>query len=391
MERIPCQPRPDWAARVESVGLSYHTSPEGVAYWDESAFYRFTSAEIDELEAAAYELDRMCMAAVEEIVAGGQGETVGVPAAHLDLMAESWERDEVSLVGRFDVVFDGRGEPPKLLEYNADTPTGLLEAAVVQWHWMNDVFGGAAAREAAGAGIDQFNSLNERLVEAWRAVGAMTGGSPVHVACVSSSDEDLMNAAYLQDTAAQAGLGTAMLDMAQLGWNESLAEWRGLRDEPVRMLFKLYPWEMLLAEPFSANIARAPGTRWLEPPWKALLSTKAILPVLHRMFPDSPYLLPADFRPLAAGPQVAKPMHGREGANIRMTDAAGRVMAETGGEYGGGVTVYQAMRELPDFGGRRPVIGLWMVNGTACGLGVREGDGPITTDTSRFVPHVFAG
>jgi glutathionylspermidine synthase len=36
------------------------------------------------------------------------------------------------LYGRFDLAYRGDG-PPKLLEYNADTPTALFEAAVVQW------------------------------------------------------------------------------------------------------------------------------------------------------------------------------------------------------------------------------------------------------------------
>ena len=47
----------------------------------------------------------------------------------------SWQRDEGSLYGRLDMSFDGRG-PAKLLEYNADTPTSIFEAAVFQWTWL---------------------------------------------------------------------------------------------------------------------------------------------------------------------------------------------------------------------------------------------------------------
>ncbi len=43
---------------------------------------------------------------------------------------------------RFDFAY-GHDGVPKLLEYNADTPTGLLETAV-QWHWLEDVFGSGA-------------------------------------------------------------------------------------------------------------------------------------------------------------------------------------------------------------------------------------------------------
>ena len=45
-----------------------------------------------------------------------------------------------------------------MLEYNADTPTSLVEAASPQWFWMEDRFPGA----------DQWNSLHERLVDAWK-------------------------------------------------------------------------------------------------------------------------------------------------------------------------------------------------------------------------------
>src|SRR5206468_4310952 len=117
------------------------------------------------------------------------------------------------------------------------------------------------------------------------------------------------------------------------------------------------------------------------------LSNKAILPILFQLFPDSPYLLKASFTPLD-GPHVAKPMLGREGANVR-TITGGRVTAQTPGPYGGPF-VYQELAPLPDFGGVFPVIGSWIVNGNACGIGIREDRTPITQNTSRFVPHVFS-
>jgi glutathionylspermidine synthase len=47
------------------------------------------------------------------------------------------------------------------------------------------------------------------------------------------------------------------------------------------------------------------------------------------------------------------------------------------------------MGDLPSGGIARPVIGSWMVNGYACGIGIREDSGPITGNMSRFVPHVI--
>ena len=48
---------------------------------------------------------------------------------------ESWRRGDATLYGRFDFSFGGQG-PAKLLEYNADTPTSIFEAAVFQWTWL---------------------------------------------------------------------------------------------------------------------------------------------------------------------------------------------------------------------------------------------------------------
>src|SRR5260370_2813975 len=71
-----------------------------------------------------------------------------------------------------------------------------------------------------------------------------------------------------------------------------------------------------------ARLADAP-TRWIEPPWKAILSNKGILPLLWEMFPDHPNLLPAFFEddPNAArlgASFVRKPLYSREGANVAL-------------------------------------------------------------------------
>jgi glutathionylspermidine synthase len=128
-------------------------------------------------------------------------------------------------------------------------------------------------------------------------------------------------------------------------------------------------------------------TRWLEAPWKMLLSNKAILPILYQLFPKSPYLLPAAFEPLD-GPHVRKPLLSREGANI-IIYAPGHEATETEGPYTGPY-VYQRYHPLADFKGNHPVIGSWMINGYAAGIGIREDVSPVTGNFSRFVPHIFS-
>lgn len=372
MQRFHSKPRPDWPKTVESQGLLFHT-PEGETYWDESAFYRFTASEIDALEKATYALNDMCLAAVQRVIDENRFADFGLAPPVAAHVVRSWDRDELTIYGRFDLAFDGHG-PPKLLEFNADTPTALLEAAVIQWHWMKDVF----------PNLDQFNSIHERLIESW-GVAKQTLPGPMYFTCLAGNIEDYMTVTYLRDTAIQAGLRTEYLPIEQIGWNAPRGQFVDLREQHIANCFKLYPWEWLLKEAFGPNLL-IDNTRWLEAPWKMLLSNKAILALLWEMFPQSPYLLPASLEPLE-GDYVRKPTLAREGANVQ-TVVGGRVVSETEGIYPG-PWVYQKLHPMPKFDGNYAVVGSWMVNGYACGIGVREDATPITQDTSRFVPHVF--
>jgi len=381
MLRVPTEPRADWPKVVESQGLLYH-SIDGLPYWDETAYYLFEAGEVDAIEAATARLDAMCLEAVGHVIEDGRLDEFDIPGAFHGFVRESWDRDEHTIYGRFDLAFDGQG-PPKLLEYNADTPTALLEAAVIQWFWSKDLLAPLGDRERSN--FDQFNSIHERLIEAWGRVGRELGRR-VTFAGMRDSVEDVMTVTYLRDTAIQAGIATQPIAVEGIGWHAGRGAFTDLRERPIEILFKLYPWEWMLREPFGRHLPEAP-TRWLEPPWKMVLSNKAILPVLWELFPESPYLLRAGFEPVG-DTYVSKPLYSREGSNVVIVED-GATVAETGGEYGDGRRVFQDYEPLPDFGGRFAVVGSWMVNGHPCGMGIREDDGPITRNTSRFVPHVF--
>lgn len=374
MERIALTPRPDWQEKAGALGFHYHTI-DHAPYWDESAAYRFSAAQIDTLEIASQELYDLALQAAQHVIDRRLFGRLQIPVAFEELIVRSWEADDPSLYGRFDLAYDGV-HPPKLLEFNADTPTALLEASVVQWFWMKEVFPQA----------DQFNSIHEKLIAGWSDWAGKAGGL-MHFAATCASREDSGNLDYLRDTAIQAGLETCVLDIGEIGWDGARGCFVDLEERPIRSLFKLYPWEWLLREEFGRHLAHA-GCRYLEPPWKMLLSNKGILAVLWELFPGHPNLLPAFFedrRP--AGDVVRKPLYSREGANI--TVVRGGVESTTPGSYGDEGFVWQAYAPLPCFAGNYPVIGSWIVNHEACGIGIREDRSAITTDASRFVPHFF--
>ncbi len=373
MQRIALSPRRDWQWRVESQGMHYHTQ-EGQVYWDESACYRFSRSQIDLLDDVSTELHRLCLSAVEAIIKHDWFARLRIPEYAVPYIVKSWEAGCPGMYGRFDLAWNGDG-PPKLLEYNADTPTALLEASVIQWFWLQECFPDA----------DQFNSIHEKLIDFWQHYRQ---SHPIlHFACQEESAEDFGNLEYLRDTAIQAGIQTHRLPIEQIGWDTVKHCFVDTEDHPMQTLFKLYPWEWMLQDEFGKYLPKA-NLNILEPPWKQLLSNKGILPILWELFPDHPNLLAASFedKPLL-GNYVRKPLYSREGANIEIRRHAGVV--ETSGSYGGEGFVFQRHCPLADFAGNYPVIGSWIIADQAAGIGIREDKTEITGNNSRFIPHYF--
>jgi glutathionylspermidine synthase len=231
MRRLTIDPRPNWKKRVEEYGLYYHTL-RGEPYWDESACYQFTAYEVDRIEEATNALHAMCLELVQEVIDNRMFGLFLIPKAFEEYVVRSWERDEPSVYGRFDLAFDGV-DAPKLLEYNADTPTALVEAAVAQWVWLKDV-------DERG---DQFNSIHEHLIDAWKEVLRRDPG-PVHFAAQAKdvdTPEDYITAEYMRDTAIQAGAKTAFIDVADIGWDRVRRCFVDNTGFPIHRCFKLYP------------------------------------------------------------------------------------------------------------------------------------------------------
>lgn len=382
MRRRTIEPRPDWQRIVSSQGLTYH-SVAGRPYWDESAYWEFTPSEIDRLEAATAELQQMCLAAGDYILKHDRFAAMHIPEIAKPAIRGTWKDEPPALYGRMDLAYDGY--EIKLLEYNADTPTSLVEAAIIQWYWLQDRF----------PKRDQWNSLHEKLVAKWRDLIPYVS-APVHFAH-DGDEEDLLTISYLRDTAREAGIDSIEIGMSEIGWDNSRSCFVGHGATPLSTLFKLYPWETLLAEPFGQHALESiprgqkperGSTQWMEPVWKMMWSNKALLAILWEIFPDHELLMPA----YLDGPRdmtryVRKPLFGREGANISIVN--GRDGCTTDGRYPDGPWVYQGLAPVRSVDGNWAVLGSWLVDGEPCGLGMREANQPVIRNTDRFVPHLF--
>jgi glutathionylspermidine synthase len=380
MRRELLAPRADWQPQMEALGFHYH-SIDGV-YWDESRCYCFTAEQIDALEAATAELHRCALAAARHVIEKGRYPEFGIAPEWMEMIERTFaafEQDEAcgfSLFGRMDLSYDGAGAA-KLLEYNADTPTACLEASVAQWHWL----------QAVHPHADQFNSIHEKLIEAWARLKASAASERLHLAAVGEDDsrEDWGNLEYLRDTAMQAGWDTVALPIDQIG--HAGIDFVDQDNQPIETLFKLYPWEWMVREQFAAHLLSS-HVQFIEPAWKMLLSNKALLVVLWELFPGHPNLLPAYYDPARLGARYAcKPKLAREGANVTLVD--GTQIEQSDGPYDAQDCVFQALAPLARFGDDYVSIGSWIVNGKPAGIGLREDASPITRNTSRFVPHYF--
>ena len=137
-----------------------------------------------------------------------------------------------------------------MLEFNADTPTSLLEAAVVQWQWKEDVF----------PANDQFNGIHEGLVASWKDIHKAYRCDQYFFASVSDFEEDNMTLKYLIATAIEAGLVTGEIDI------EDIMHVNGTLyaspENPISCMFKLFPWETMFEQNPDACMTEM---CWLEP------------------------------------------------------------------------------------------------------------------------------
>lgn len=388
MKRVNITERANWRAYAEEVGFKFHTF-DGEPYWDETAYYQFSLQQIEnDLEAPTEELHQMVMDMVGDITRSEEMLTLlNIPRDFWSYVWNSWNKGQPHLYGRMDLVYNGTG-PAKLLELNYDTPTSLFETGFFQWVWLEDQINAGVLPAQA----DQFNSLQDKLEQAFRELNLT---QPFYFASVRESIEDKGTVDYLMDIATQAGVDARYIAIEDLG--ELHGQLVDMDNQPIKGLFKLYPWEFMVQEEF-AKVVVSSQTQIIEPGWKMLLSNKGILPLLWQRYPNHPNLLPAFFEtpksePMGAG-WVRKPLFSREGANVDLiTDTGEKISAQ--GPYDDGRYIRQAFHALPKFRDEHrhadtyTMLGSWVVGDSAAGICIREDATLITKDSSRFLPHII--
>ncbi len=371
MQRINVVPRNNWEAKVREQGFVYYKG-----YYNEEAAYQFTAKEIDNIESATAEIFDMCLKVVQYVIDNDLWDEFFIPKQYAELIKWSWNEDLMSFYGRLDLAYNG--DDIKLLEFNADTPTSLFEASVIQWYWLQEY----------NSKKDQFNSVHEKLVAHMKVCKPYFHPGKLFFSCVNNSQEDFITVKYMQDIADQAGIQNDFIYIEDLGLNRN-NQFATRSGELIKNIFKLYPYEWMFHEEFGPALVNTKDECfWVEPAYKAILSNKMLLKYLYQLFPDSPYILPCEFGKPITKNYVKKPVFSREGANITIINN-GQVADVTKGEYGEEGFLFQEYFDIPKFNGMTPVLGSWLIGGEAAGMGIRESSNLITNNMSYFCPHFF--
>lgn len=386
MERVAIVERPNWQAIARENGFTFH-HVGGERYWDERAYWRLSLREVeDAIEDPTTELYAMCLALVDDVVRSQElMERLVIPEPMRDTVARSWFEGAPSLYGRFDLAYDGNG-PAKMLEFNADTPTSIYETAYFQWLWLED----ARTMGLLPPDSDQFNRLHEALIERFAQI--LTPGSLLHFASDPDHVEDRQTVRYLEDLAGQANIVPRFVGIDRIGVDAD-GQLLDEEDGVIGALFKLFPWEDLMRSQAAEQLATS-STLFLEPAWKAVLSNKAMLPLLWERYRRHPNLLPAAVAGSAEGEQIAgrpharKPFFSREGADIALDDGHGTHAGPEQG-YGAEGHIVQSYAPLARADDQYAVIGSWIVGDQAVAMSIREDSEPITRDLARFLPHAI--
>jgi len=375
---------------LEEIGFNWHTDIDGSAYISDS-LVNVTHNQAEAYYEVANEIYDMMVEAAQYVIDNDLFFEIGIPFNLIEPIKKSWENDvHWHLYGRFDFAGGIDGKPIKLIEFNADTPTGLFETAILQWALLKS------------NGMDeesQFNNVYQAIVDNFKRMITLDedisgfdeyyDGWKILFSSIEGNDEEEKTVRLLQMMADDAGFINYFEYLHNVKFDED-----GIYDadeNKYEYWFKLFPWEDIGIEEGELavlidKIINNQEAIILNPAYTLLFQSKGLLKVVYDLFPDSPYLLPCDINPLDGVKQVEKKMFGREGANTKIINSNGSIDHQTSGEYADYKSIFQEYAQYPqDSDGSYYQAGVFFAY-EACGLSFRKG-GKILDNMSKFVGH----
>jgi glutathionylspermidine synthase len=305
----------------------------------------------------------------------------------LDTIAPS-EVGALSRYARFDFAISNKGDI-RMLELNADTPTGYVEASVAT-PWMCEQFSNRVHTPNT--------SMAAHVRDAW------SKDLPQYAACVAYG-QHLEDSGTIEMLARHSGLPIICVDCLDLWVDDGIV--KDGQGEAISSIFALYPKEWMGIDDGGEALAYALETDNLKITnsiHAVILQSKGLVAViwgLHELqselFDESEhaciekYLLPTYNKPVFDANYVSKSMFGREGGSVVLFDAQGNVDVKDEDGFDTSAyfhRVFQKRAELAnislDNGDYHLLTGVFVINSIPCGLLGRAG-GLITGNRSHFV------
>lgn len=376
---------------LESIGFAWHTDDDTSAYISDEVVV------VSEKEALSYaqatnELYDMFCEAGEYVIKNNLFDDLDIPPSLIPAITKSWEYDiHWHLYGRFDLAGGLGGQPIKLIEFNADTPTALFETAIIQW---------AILKFNKLEESNQFNSIYEALIDNFKRLTMLNGdlnkfenhnaklNLKILFSSISDNIEEENTTKLLQHIASEAGYTTDFEYIQDVEFSDDGISKNG---EIYEFWFKLIPWEDIAIESeeltsILTNILENNKAVVLNPAYTLIFQSKGFMKILWDLYPNHPLLLETSFEPLTNKKQVEKRCFGREGANIKIINQDKSYDTQTDGEYEQFRPIYQEYVEFNNINDEYYQAGVFYAY-EACGLGFRKG-GKILNNTSKFVGHI---
>lgn len=317
-----------------------------------------------------------------------------IPDRLWPIIRRSWKRDRTTISGRFDIALGAQG--PKVYEYNADSAAALVECGLIQDRWSK------FAMTEQQRGDDVGDKVFQELVETWRAADVQ---GTLHLMC-DDEPEERLHTLYMRSAAEEAGIPCRIIigvENLQFGDVDGVRVVKDADGLVIRNVWKTWSWMTVLARiketkedelPDLPDVLLHPNgdVRVWEPLWTIISSSKALLPVLCKLYPNHPLLLSCGFAPSSAMLRstgfAVKPVYGRCGENVTLIGPNARFIEERLRRPTTDTAIYQELYLLPRHGAHTVQLSCFVSRGRYIGMVLRvESTGShIINQSSECIP-----
>lgn len=379
-----------------------------------ATLHTITKQDQEKLQHATEELGKIFARTMAAVQTGDAALLLelSIPAAAIAAVCVPFVPEIPTLIGRFD--FARTPDGWKLLEFNSDTPGGVVEAFYVNGK-VCAYYGGRNPN--AGLEADLTAAFRHAIAH-YQQAGYKTDN--VFFSALDWHAEDAGTARYLLRCS---GLAARFVPLQELRvYDDALYAKIDDRLEPVDVLYRLHPLGIMAEEqdpdgyPTGAHILDLAARKKLaliNPPSALISQTKALQALIWNLYERetffteqeqaiiAAYMLPTYFENRFINNQsyVTKPVFGREGGAVTIHEQDGSIIErDRENRYWEQALVYQryvALEQLHVETGEgvypgHVIWGVFLIDGKASAVSARVG-GLITDDLAYFLPLELEG